>query len=306
MFENYYLRRPVWEDIKIVFDLMVRCDQRDVGFTNSNLTELRNDWKNIDLAQDAWLSIDKNKKLQGYSAVMPWQTGKRFVVYDAPGMENSDLFLGLTVLCEGRARFLLNEIRDPDKSIIATHISDSVGHQKKVLADAGYQITKYIFNLHRGLDGEIPAPDWPDGVSLRTTRLGTDDRMLHAFVQDAFGKLGPLRQPFSEWKNFMMDRSTFLPHLWFLLEKEDRLIGCVLCFEYPGLGWVRQLAVCEDQRGQGLGRKLLQHVFHVFKKRGISKVGLAAETGNEAALKLYTDAGMRKVAHINEFTKKIE
>ena len=101
----------------------------------------------------------------------------------------------------------------------------------------------------------------------------------------------------------MMSRALFSPEIWFILEKEGEMIGCALCFNYDEIGWVRQLAVREDQRGQGFGRMLLEHTFHVFKENGMPKVGLATESVNEKALKLYTSAGMRKTVHLHEYTK---
>jgi ribosomal protein S18 acetylase RimI-like enzyme len=114
-----------------------------------------------------------------------------------------------------------------------------------------------------------------------------------------------MRQTFDEWKSYMMHPDSFIPDLWFLLEAKNELIGCALCFEYLDLGWVRQLAVRADHRGAGLGRMLLQHAFHTFKTRGFPKVGLAVESENETAYKLYENAGMRKVVHLNEYSKKI-
>jgi len=305
MLEHYYLRRPTQDDIDAVLALMIRCDKRDVGFPDSDLTDLRDDWERIDLSQDAWLAVDKQGVLQGYGAVLPWSTGKIVAVYDAPGAEDSDLFLSLIVLCEGRARTILREADDPKKQTLVSYISASVEHQKQVLADAGYTVTKHIFNLHRDLADDIPAPVWPDGVTLRGVSPGADDRALHALIQDAFDKPGRTPQPFDEWQTYMMHPGRFIPELWFLLETENELIGCVLCYEYPALGWVRQLAVCADHRGAGLGRMLLQHAFTVFKERGFPKVGLAVESENETANKLYQNAGMREVVHLHEYSKKI-
>jgi len=305
MLEHYYLRRPTEEDIHDVLALMIRCDERDVGFPDSDLTDLRADWEQIDLSQDAWLAIDKHNLLQGYGAVLPWSVGKIVAGYDAPGTEDSDLFLSLTVLCEGRARTLLREGNDPEKQTLVSYISASVGHQKDVLAKAGYTVTKHLFNLHRDLTGPLPAPDWPDGVTLRRVNPGADDHALHALIQDAFAKPGRVPQPFDEWRSIMMYPDRFIPELWFLLEAQNELIGCALCFEYPDLGWVRQLAVRADHRGAGLGQKLLQYAFTVFKGRGFPKVGLAVESENETANKLYQNAGMRKVVHLHEYSKKI-
>jgi len=305
MLEHYYLRRPTKGDIQDVLVLMIRCDERDVGFPDSDLTDLRGDWERIDLSQDAWLAIDKHNILQGYGAVLPWSTGVIVALYDAPGAENSDLFLSLTVLCEGRARNLLREANDPEKSTIVSYISDSVEHQKQILASAGYAVSKHIFNLHRDLTDDLPAADWPDGVTLRTVNPGADDRALHTLIQDAFDKPGRVTQPFDEWKSYMMHSDRFISELWFLLEAENELIGCALCFEYPDLGWVRQLAVRADRRGAGLGRMLLQHAFCAFKERGFPKVGLAVEGENETACRLYEGAGMQVVIHLNEYSKKI-
>ena len=305
MLENYYLRRPTQDDIHNVLALMIRCDERDVGFPDSDLTDLRADWERIDLSQDAWLAIDKHNVLQGYGAVLPWSTGKIVAVYDAPDAEGSDLFLSLTVLCEGRARTLLREAHRPEKGTIVSYISDSVEHQKQVLVDAGYAVTKHVFNLHRDLTDHLPTPDWLDGVVLRAVNPGADDHALHALIQDAFDKPGRVPQPFDEWKSYMMHPGRFIPELWFLLKAGDELIGCALCFEYPDLGWVRQLAVRANRRGAGLGRMLLEHAFRAFKARGFLKAGLAVESENETARKLYESAGMRTAVHLKEYSKKI-
>jgi len=305
MLEHYYLRRPTEGDIQDILDLMIRCDERNVGFPDSDLTDLRGDWEHIDLSQDAWLAIDKHNVLQGYCAVLPWSTGMIIAVYDAPGTEDSDLFLSLTVLCEGRARFIFHEADHPEKDSLVSHISDSAEHQKQVLDNAGYAVSKHIFNLHRDLTDDLHELDWPDGVTLRTVNPNEDERALHALIQEAFDKPGRVAQPFDEWKSYMMHPDRFISDLWFLLEAENELIGCALCFEYPDLGWVRQLAVRADRRGAGLGRMLLQYAFRSFKTRGFPKVGLAVESENETAYKLYESTGMQIVIHLNEYFKKI-
>ncbi|MCJ7626252.1 MAG: hypothetical protein MUO76_22405, partial [Anaerolineaceae bacterium] len=181
---------------------MLRCDQRDVGFPDTDLVDLKADWEDINLAQDAWLAIDKHNVLQGYGGVFPWSNGKMVAVYDAPGAEESDLFLSLIVLCEGRARFLLKEAHDLEKQTIVAYVSASVAHQKQVLADAGYQITKHIFNLHRDLNDPLSAPVWPAGMTLRTVVPGKDDRGLYTLIQDAFAKPGRKEQSFEDWQAY--------------------------------------------------------------------------------------------------------
>ena len=305
MLEGFYLRRPQKEDLEAVLALMHACDRRDVGFPDSDMDDLQSDWDRIDLLYDAWLVFDKNHSLQGYGAVLPWTQGKLVAVYDAPGTEKTDLFLALSILCEGRARTMLQSQNDKDHNMIAQYISDSATYQKKMLVDAGYELTKFLFNMHRLLDDRVTLPEWPQQYQLRTIKTGADEQSLHALIEDAFAKPGRLRQPYNEWKTWMMNPLTFIPDIWFVLEHKKEIIACALCFEYEDMGWVRQLAVREDHRRKGLGKKLLQHSFAVFQQRGFTKVGLAVEAENTHALELYQKVGMKKAVHLDEFAKQI-
>ena len=168
MLEGYYLRRPTDEDLNGVLKLMIACDLRDVGFPDSDLDELKANWERIDLERDAWLVLDKHHHLQGYGAVLPWNNGKLLSVYDAPGTEDTDVFLALSILCEGRARQMLMDGSDADRKIIAHYISDSAEYQKRILQASGFSLTKYLFNMHRDLVPSEPMPEWPDGYQLRT------------------------------------------------------------------------------------------------------------------------------------------
>ena len=188
MLEKYYLRRPDVSDQQSVLDLLIRCDIRDVGQPDSDLKDLLFDWREIDLNQDAWLAFNSDGVLKGYSAVLPWRNGKRLAISDDPGTENDELFLGMLVLCEGRAASQLREAADPLKKNVVTHISDSVDYQKKILEEAGYSINRFIYNMHIDIDRELPIPQWPEGVEVRNAKTGIDDRHIYAVIQEAFCK----------------------------------------------------------------------------------------------------------------------
>jgi ribosomal protein S18 acetylase RimI-like enzyme len=306
MLEKFLLRRPQIEDKDQTLELMIRCDIRDVGQPDSDMSDLEYDWNQIDLSRDAWLALDAQGKLKGYGAVLPWGNGKRLAIFDDPGTEDDELFLGLLVLCEGRAASQLLETKDNRKQMVVTHISDLIEYQKKTLEDAGYELNKFIFNMHIDLDKEITQPKLPDDVIIRTARTGIDDKEIHAVIQKAFLKPGKNNQPFDEWKEFMMRADLYQSDLWFLALHGDEIVGTCLCFPYENLGWVRQLAVSEDFRNRGLGSALLRQSFLAFKERGFEKVGLAVESNNENACKLYEKVGMKKVIHLDEYQKEID
>jgi len=305
MLEKFLLRRPVDNDKQAVLELMIRCDIRDVGQPDSDLSDLQYEWSQIDLSQDAWLALNSKGAVQGYGAVLPWSCGKRLAIFDNPGTEDDELFLGLLILCEKRAAVQIQELNDPEKQTIVTHVSDSIAYQKKTLEEAGYSINKYIFNMHMNLDQEIPQPVLPQGVIIRTAQTGVDDEHIHTVIQNAFAKPGRSPQPFDEWKEFMMRADLYQADLWFLAVYDDKIVGTCLCFPYEELGWVRQLAVTESFRRKGLGSALLLQAFQAFKQLGFHKVGLAVESTNSTAYRFYEKTGMTKAVHLDEYEKMI-
>jgi mycothiol synthase len=305
MLEKYLLRSPTLEHALPVFQLMIRCDLRDVGFADTDLEDLKHDWGSIILQKDAWLAIDAHGNLRGYAACLPWGEGVRMVIHDDPGTENTDLFAGLLLFCEKRAAAQIHKMNDPHKRGIYTHLSDRASFQKQIVEKAGYSIKKYVFNMHRDLDGNLPEPELPKGVHLRTTVTGQDERAIHALVQEAFDWRERIPQPFEQWKAAIMRPEIYNENLWFLAVQNNEIIGTCLCFKYSSMGWIRQLAVKKPFRKLGIGRALLQYSFLVFKNLGIKKVGLAVESVNINAVHFYETAGMYKAVHLNEYMKEI-
>jgi len=60
-----------------------------------------------------------------------------------------------------------------------------------------------------------------------------------------------------------------------------------------GRGWVEQLAVARDARGQGLGRALLLHSLIELAGQGATSLALGVQGANETAIRLYRDIGFR-------------
>ena len=63
-----------------------------------------------------------------------------------------------------------------------------------------------------------------------------------------------------------------------------------------GTAWsIRDLYVAPRHRRSGIARALLQHVADAARAAGAARVSLQTETGNTAALTLYTSAGFQPV-----------
>lgn len=305
MLEKYLLRPPTREHERAVFDLILRCDQRDAGFADSDIEDLRHDWDTINLQTDAWLAIDANGHLRGYAACVPWENGIQLMIYDDPGTESTDLFQGLLLFSGLRASSILRQMNDAHKRSIHLFLYDQAGFQNRVAMADGYSIKKYIFNMHRNLDGELPKPDFPAGIHIRTAVTGQDEQTIHAFIQESFDWRERTPQPFEEWKDSLMRPEIYDENLWFLAMKDKELIGVCLCMKRTTMGWIRQLAVKKSLREQGIGKALLEYAFLVFKDLGFLKAGLAVESKNLNAMHFYETAGMVKAIQLNEYVKPI-
>jgi len=286
-----------------VLALMIRCDNRDLVLLNSDHSDLRTDWSQINLSRDAWVAMDSKGGIRGYGAVLPWGTGKRLVIYDDPGTEQADMFLGLLMLCEGRAVNQLMERPFNNGCDLVTCISNSASGQKAILEKGGYQILRNLFNMQRELNDDLNISKLPESVLIRPTVPEQDIWSIYNLVQAAFDWRDRQVQPFEEWQAFMLRVDSFDPELWFLAEASGEIIGACLCFPFDGMGWVRQFAVRKDWRKQGIGRALLMHAFQAFKQRHYQKAGLAVEDENPEACRFYEKMGMTKAVHLMEYVK---
>jgi ribosomal protein S18 acetylase RimI-like enzyme len=103
----------------------------------------------------------------------------------------------------------------------------------------------------------------------------------------------------------MVRTESYDPTLWFLAVAGGALVGVCLGLVYPDRGWVRQLAVDEGWRRQGLGTALLRHAFGVFRERGYDQAGLAVDGENLDAQAFYRQVGMQCVRQHDEYARTI-
>ncbi len=71
------------------------------------------------------------------------------------------------------------------------------------------------------------------------------------------------------------------PETCFVCEKEDDIIGVILCGHDGRRGYIYHLAVKENERSQGIGSKLLENAMTALKNEGISKTALVVFAKND-------------------------
>ncbi len=303
--DDLTIRTPTLEDAQRTLDLMVRCDVSEYGESDSDLEDLLHDWSQIALSRDAWLAFTPAGDLVGYGAVVPWGPGFRYDFYVDPSGEGEDLGRAILARCEERGLALVEEREETAEVMARTYVAHVNQRNQEIVRQADFRFVKYHFQMQVQMDSLPPEPRWPEGIVVRTVVPDQDDREIHELIESAFYRPGRTPLTFEQWKAAMLRTDIFEAGLWFLVVGGGEIVGACLCFEYPGLGWVRQLGVAEAWRRQGLGTALLLHAFSEFKRRGLETVGLVVDSDNPKASILYQEVGMRQIRQYDEYEKPI-
>ena len=150
-----------------------------------------------------------------------------------------------------------------------------------------------VVRMWASLERTLPEPEWPDGVTVRTFRPD-DAHAVKALLDQAYSwDDSDAPRAHDEWLHWMTAHDEFDPELWLLAERDGTLVGCALHWlPVDGRGWLKDLAVTEAERGQGLGAALVYAGFHASAERGARVVGLKVASRNPTgALALYERAG---------------
>ena len=168
---------------------------------------------------------------------------------------------------------------------------------KQVVEDDGWRPVRRSYQMRIEVAGDVPEPDWPEGIAVRALEPA-DEQRVHEATLVAFAEDWDFRaQPFEQWRNDAFGRDNVDHSLSWLAEDGDRLAGYALNAWHasgdPEFGWVGVLGVLPESRRRGLGTALLQQSFREFRRRGATRVGLGVDSENvTGAVRLYERAGM--------------
>ena len=158
----------------------------------------------------------------------------------------------------------------------------------------GFEPIRYLSLMTIDLHEPPAEPVWPADVRLRPLAEGADLRPVWEAQQSIFPEQP---QSFDEWVHEYAGGGGLDPTLWFVAEDEAGWAGFALCMpelaEDPQSGYVSEIGVRPDRRGQGLGLALLRRTITEFHARGRRRVALHVDVDNlTGAVRLYTRAGM--------------
>lgn len=288
---------------------LIRAVERErLGEPHTRPEDVRRRWLGLDGLDDTLLLRDHEDTLVGYA---------EFHADHDPDADAPDLFLdgqvAPTAVGRGIATFLLaravartQQIRrdaGADRAVLTTVVQDGNDRARAFFLRRGFAAVRHQLDLRLELDGDLPAPAWPDGV----TGVDVDDlgpptpallARLHDVHQAAFADV-PTYLPM-DLEDFLASRRTDDTSLWQVAVADDEFVGVVLAHESgpgdPEAGWIRDLGVRPEHRRRGIAMAMLRSRLQAFAARGCSAAQLDVDDVTmDGAVALYTAAGMRIV-----------
>lgn len=307
---GYHMRCPTFADLPSVFALVDAAAIAEHGTSDFSLEEFRSGWQRggFDLATDAWLVIAPDGAVAGYADV----THRLHALIDVwetihPGHLERGLGTYLMRQTEARAREHIPLAPAQARVVIQRWISTVNPPASRLAGSEGYVPVRRFWRMLAELDGSTPAPEWPDGITVRTFTPANDEHTVYDAFEAAFqDHWGHIAMPFALWEECMLKREDIDPSLWFLAMDGTELAGFALCRPYLDMGWVDDLGVLRRWRRHGLGLALLRHAFRVFHARGLLKAGLGVDAQSlTGATRLYERAGMHATLHAAVYQKEL-
>ena len=295
------VRRPTLDDLDAVVELGNAFERVFLGVESFTPGEIADEWRQLDLEQDAWLVLVPGGRLAGY-ATLEDRGERRFLSdgYVHPELRGLGVGGRLVDLAEERARergavSVQNTIVSVDEAAV------------EVLGSRGYRPVRHFYRMAIELGEEAPEPAWPEGIRVEGFR-GEDALAFHEAIEDAWQDHWDYSpRPFEQFRERLLEGSRHDPTLWTVAWAGDEIAGGTICeAEHYGMGWVRSLSVRRPWRRAGLGMALLLNTFRQFHERGERQVGLGVDAESPTgATRLYERAGMHVVEDTVIYRKEL-
>lgn len=306
------LRRPTFDDAEGLFHLQADIDRHDFGAIDMSLDDIRDELREVPLETDAWLVVPAaaaGGDPVGYAMLQP-RTGGRMRGHLAvhPGRRGAGIGTALAGVLEGRARERIGEVENRDAQVtLEGWINADSATDAAWARGLGYEWTRRFLRMRIDMSEPPPAPEWPDGITVRTFRLGVDDRAMYEAQGQAFADhWGHVDLSFEQWLK-RTKRHDFDPELWLMALDGDRVVATSTNSVIPeNMGWISGLGVVPSHRRRGIARAILLQAFSDFWRRGQRSVALGVDADSlTGATKLYEAAGMRVVESHDQVRKEL-
>jgi mycothiol synthase len=295
--------RPLtFADLAATTEIVAASEEADIGQVFVEIEDVKADWQrpSFDLETESVGILDGDRLV----AVGEVFKARRAEAYVHPKHRGRGIGAALM-------RWTWDVARAGGGTVVGQSIPESNAGATALLRANGYQPrwTSWVLELPEG--AEIVRAELPPHVTVRDLVPARDERAAFQVIEDAFNEW-PDRQPstFEDWAPGVIGRDGFEP--WNLLLAVERVadgsevvVGACHVVLSDDEGWVNQIAVRADRRGQGIARALLVEAFSKARAKGAARSGLSTDT-RTGALGLYERVGMRVAKTFVHWTRDLQ
>jgi mycothiol synthase len=198
-----------------------------------------------------------------------------------------------------RAAAALAHTRDAARLIQVLTESAGGGPLGSAIAEAGFErlaVLAYLRRDVRPLENQTPLPpdlEWVNYGLLRHRLFAETIARTYEASLDCPGLAG--LRTMDETLVTHKRTGAFSPRWWHVATREGSPVGVVLLNNRKGRGEITYLGVVPEARGHGVGRALVERAIQDTAEMGLPLVGLAVDTSNAPAVRLYAAAGFREI-----------
>jgi mycothiol synthase len=297
------LRAPTLDDLEALTDLVNRDANELYGQPEESVDSMRV-WltgPTLNPETDIRVAVSDGS-FRGYVDVDPDPEPIYWADLRVPPSEDEEVRLALLDWVERRVEQRRGEV-------LRLHTASVDEPMIRLLESRGYRLIRHFYRMRIDFDGELQEPRWPESVTLRTATRDDAELAYEAHQESFEDHWEHARMPFDVWEHHMLREGWFDPTLWFIVEEDEEIAAVAFCREHEGekgLGWVSVLGVRKPWRRQGLGRALLLHCFHEFRRRGFRAGALGVDADSlTGANRLYESVGMRIVRRSDVYEKAL-
>jgi mycothiol synthase len=315
---QFTLRPTTIDDLPGALALANACSQAITGTDEFTIEDYHNSWSDParDIAADTRIAQTPDGTIVGCAEL--WNNtpyvGCWIWACVHPACCGQGIGTALMDWAELRAQVALDRAPAGTRIVLEAAVNSTHLPAIDLLSERGYSAVRQRLSMARDLAGDLPAPIWPAGISVRTMQPGDELALYRAkneSFRDHWGHIDPPEQEgFAAWQHRRINDASYDPSLWFLALDGDEIAGFSLCqlrtSENPAMGWINSLGVRRPWRRHGVARALLHHSFGELRRRGQARIGLDVDAESlTGATQLYEQAGMRTFRNTIFFEKEL-
>jgi mycothiol synthase len=299
---NIELRSPRLDELAELTDLINRDSHELYGEREESIESMRGWLTGPKLNPETDIRVAVvDGTFRGYVDVDPEPEPIYWADLRVPLSEPDDIRVALL-------EWVVTRAQERGGELLRFHAASDDQPIKRLLEARGLRVIRHFYRMRIELDRVPAEPQWPLALTVRTAMPDDAEAVYEAHQESFEDHWEHVRMPFEEWQHWLM-REGYDPTLWFLVEDDGEIAGLSLCREQDGekgAGWVSVLGVRERWRRKGLGRALLLHSFHEFRRRGFYAAALGVDADSlTGANRLYESAGMRVIRRSDVYEQKL-